>query len=395
MLNAIVSIGSIVFLGSIVWLVVSFRKKKPKRNALITLLVSFVLVGILAPRDKGPDSPDVPPPSQSEDVSSIGDLSASAGSEETGPVKSGSYTLPCGVELEFSDSVPNDKTGCWRMSTTETGSIAFDYAVEYYNEMFSDDDEIHAIINKPYKTTTALSTSSGILFVDIHAYSEREEKNADQLFGGDLIDSKMFDIKTGELIEPEQDEPDSSQDAEPLSLEDTARAFLAEEFELTLTEFRKSETGFEVTVSASGVSDRSSQDKAPSDWAEVQQRLLSAQSTLSGELGSPELGANLYLRDSGNGLLLTARDGEIVYDKYEGKPPPAVDTGSYTKSDKEEENQIQQEETSYVLNTNTMKFHKPGCTSVGDIAPENYSTYSGTRDGAISSGYDPCGRCHP
>lgn len=49
----------------------------------------------------------------------------------------------------------------------------------------------------------------------------------------------------------------------------------------------------------------------------------------------------------------------------------------------------------YVLNTSTHKFHRPGCSSVGDIKPENYSTYTGTRESVRDMGYQPCGRCDP
>ncbi len=55
----------------------------------------------------------------------------------------------------------------------------------------------------------------------------------------------------------------------------------------------------------------------------------------------------------------------------------------------------QQTTSSYVLNTNTMKFHYPTCRDVKKIAPHNYSTYDGTRDGAIGQGYSPCGHCKP
>lgn len=54
----------------------------------------------------------------------------------------------------------------------------------------------------------------------------------------------------------------------------------------------------------------------------------------------------------------------------------------------------QQQTTSYVLNTNTKKFHYPSCSSVKTIKPEHYSTISSRTD-AISRGYSPCGRCHP
>ena len=49
----------------------------------------------------------------------------------------------------------------------------------------------------------------------------------------------------------------------------------------------------------------------------------------------------------------------------------------------------------YVLNTNTMKVHKPSCSSVKDIKPQNYKEYTGTRDQVIAMGYVPCKRCNP
>ena len=51
--------------------------------------------------------------------------------------------------------------------------------------------------------------------------------------------------------------------------------------------------------------------------------------------------------------------------------------------------------TTYVLNTNTRKFHYTTCSSVSDMAPHNTQYFTGTRDEAISQGYSPCGRCHP
>ena len=49
----------------------------------------------------------------------------------------------------------------------------------------------------------------------------------------------------------------------------------------------------------------------------------------------------------------------------------------------------------YVLNTNTMKFHKPNCKSVQRIAPKNYAETDLSRDEIIAMGYSPCGNCHP
>lgn len=55
----------------------------------------------------------------------------------------------------------------------------------------------------------------------------------------------------------------------------------------------------------------------------------------------------------------------------------------------------QPKEVTYILNTNTMKFHLPKCSSVDRIKPEHYVEFYGTREEAIAKGYSPCGRCHP
>lgn len=51
--------------------------------------------------------------------------------------------------------------------------------------------------------------------------------------------------------------------------------------------------------------------------------------------------------------------------------------------------------TTYILNTNTYKFHYPSCSSVGQMNESNKKEYTGSRDDLIAMGYDPCGRCKP
>ena len=53
------------------------------------------------------------------------------------------------------------------------------------------------------------------------------------------------------------------------------------------------------------------------------------------------------------------------------------------------------EEPTYILNTNTGKFHYPDCSSVTDMKDKNKEEFFGTRDEAIDKGYKPCGRCNP
>lgn len=49
----------------------------------------------------------------------------------------------------------------------------------------------------------------------------------------------------------------------------------------------------------------------------------------------------------------------------------------------------------YVLNTNTKKFHYPTCSSVDDMKEKNKQTYTGSREEVINMGYVPCKRCNP
>lgn len=53
----------------------------------------------------------------------------------------------------------------------------------------------------------------------------------------------------------------------------------------------------------------------------------------------------------------------------------------------------QQTDSTYVLNTNTMKIHHPTCSSVPKIAPHNYATSNATLNELLAQGYTTCGIC--
>lgn len=52
-------------------------------------------------------------------------------------------------------------------------------------------------------------------------------------------------------------------------------------------------------------------------------------------------------------------------------------------------------ESDYVLNTNTKKFHYPWCSSVDQMKSKNRKYFTGTREQVIKKGYKPCKRCNP
>lgn len=49
----------------------------------------------------------------------------------------------------------------------------------------------------------------------------------------------------------------------------------------------------------------------------------------------------------------------------------------------------------YILNTNSRKFHRPDCSSASQISDANRKEYTGTREELIEQGYTPCGYCKP
>lgn len=51
--------------------------------------------------------------------------------------------------------------------------------------------------------------------------------------------------------------------------------------------------------------------------------------------------------------------------------------------------------TTYILNTNSHKFHLPGCSAAERISDKNREEYTGSREELIDEGYEPCKLCDP
>lgn len=88
---------------------------------------------------------------------------------------------------------------------------------------------------------------------------------------------------------------------------------------------------------------------------------------------------------------------DAINEGTEGKKPNATnrsrDEGNAAAGDTKSADASA--ETSYILNTNSKKFHDPSCPSADDIAARNKQEYTGTRAALIDEGYEPCGRCNP
>lgn len=79
----------------------------------------------------------------------------------------------------------------------------------------------------------------------------------------------------------------------------------------------------------------------------------------------------------------------------EETPVPQPETDTAVQITPESSVSQESRETTYVLNTNTMKFHYPTCSSVDDMKEKNKQIYTGSRDEVINMGYVPCKRCNP
>ena len=76
-------------------------------------------------------------------------------------------------------------------------------------------------------------------------------------------------------------------------------------------------------------------------------------------------------------------------------PVPQPETDTAVQITPESSAPQESQGITYVLNTNTMKFHYPTCSSVDDMKEKNKQIYTGSREEVINMGYVPCKRCNP
>lgn len=79
----------------------------------------------------------------------------------------------------------------------------------------------------------------------------------------------------------------------------------------------------------------------------------------------------------------------------EETPAPQPETDTAVQITPESSAPQESQGITYVLNTNTKKFHYPTCSSVDDMKEKNKQIYTGSRDEVINMGYVPCKRCNP
>lgn len=106
------------------------------------------------------------------------------------------------------------------------------------------------------------------------------------------------------------------------------------------------------------------------------------------------------VEDSGDGVLFNvfcynAQPGvEIDYatgNSHETETTAPAETAETS----EQSSSSNTQEVTYILNTNTKKFHRPDCSSLSHMKEENKGTFTGNKDELIQQGYRTCQNCNP
>ena len=135
-----------------------------------------------------------------ESTSTAPEASSSA-SEETSSAPEETNAEPSALDgITFTVSkVRNDVTGNWRISCIAENIDMSEHALDYYKQYFTDDSEIHFIVNFNNNTTTKIMNMSGLLDVTVQDYVSKEEHDANVLGSGTLLAEYFVDKETGEI----------------------------------------------------------------------------------------------------------------------------------------------------------------------------------------------------
>ncbi len=96
---------------------------------------------------------------------------------------------------------------------------------------------------------------------------------------------------------------------------------------------------------------------------------------------------NVYCYNNQPGVEIDYSDGSSKLSSTTATVPETTKKPAQTES-------VQTQED-YILNTNTKKFHNPGCRWVKQMKDSNKEEFSGSRADVINKGYSACGTCNP
>ena len=173
---------------------------KNKRSIIGVLLIAVIvlcIIGIVKPKDKK----GVSPQQETVTAKSTTQPEVTESTEEAEAVANNSeedeYGTLEGVDIIFSDSVRDDKTGNWRLSKVTSNKSAEEYALDYYKKYFKGDQEVHAIVNYTLNATASITNVGNKINIRVYEHIKDEEQYAKTLFTGQKLTEYNVDKNTG------------------------------------------------------------------------------------------------------------------------------------------------------------------------------------------------------
>lgn len=114
---------------------------------------------------------------------------------------------------------------------------------------------------------------------------------------------------------------------------------------------------------------------------------------LSVEDGGKGISFHVFCYNVQPGIHIDYANGDSYQEKDEDTAAQKKPNGQ--KADTDKTNTEETKEATYILNTNTHKFHHTDCRSVKRMKEKNKEKYTGDREKLIEAGYDPCQNCNP
>lgn len=104
---------------------------------------------------------------------------------------------------------------------------------------------------------------------------------------------------------------------------------------------------------------------------------------------------NVYVYNVQPGIIIDYATGNSELDTTYEIDQEKVENKEEVKTEEKTEKIQNSNESTYILNDNTKKFHKPNCSSVKRMNEENKKEWIGERETLIEQGYEPCRNCNP